>query len=471
MCFALRVKGSRMPVNDWADEAVLFLNWRDIQHPQAGGAETYCWELAKRLAAAGARVTMFTARHHGATRREMRSEVEVLREGGRLSVYPAAAAHLLRHRDRYSVIVDFQNGIPFFAPLFARRATAVICVVHHVHQAQFGLHFPRPLASVGRFLEKDVARAVYGGRPVVAVSPSTRRDVRLVLGMRGPIFIVPNGVTPVAPVQVTRTEHPTIAVVTRLVPQKRLQLLILAVARLSDTWPDLQLDIAGSGPEAAALARTIRELELTDRVRLHGWVDETLKARLLRQAWMTVVPSVAEGWGLTVVEANSAGTPAVAFDVPGLRDSILPGGTGWLLPEGGDLASGLDRALTELANPATRFAFAERCERWAAAFGWDRSASRLAEIMLSELDHVRSRRRHARAICDLSVLLEGHLVDGSWENVIGTLRRTDTVAPHGRGVRLLLDGCDEDQAVQVAERLGVVPVRMRLVTSNEMVVR
>ena len=112
-------------------------------------------------------------------------------------MYLAAARHLRRHRRQYDAVVDFQNGIPFFAPLHVPGA--VDLRVHHVHQAQFDLYFRWPVNQVARLLEGRVSRRVYRGRPLVAVSPSTRAEMRRQLGFRGPVLIVPNGVDPLPP--------------------------------------------------------------------------------------------------------------------------------------------------------------------------------------------------------------------------------------------------------------------------------
>ena len=176
---------------------VLVLNWRDIRHPQAGGAEQYMHQIARRWVAAGAHVTWFTARAAGQpSRREVIDGIRVLRSGGELSLYLRAAARMVRSRADVDVVVDCQNGIPFFSPLFAGTDVPIVQVVHHVHQDQFDTRFPRPVAAVGRFLEGTATRRVYGPRAVAAVSPSTRQELRHRLHFRGPIHLVPNGSSP-----------------------------------------------------------------------------------------------------------------------------------------------------------------------------------------------------------------------------------------------------------------------------------
>ena len=288
---------------------ILFLNWRDLSNPAAGGAEAYAEQIARRFVTAGASVTLFTARYPDAPPYDWANGYLVVRKGGCLGVYLAAARHLRRYLPHYDAVVDFQNGIPFFAPLCAKASTAVVCIFHHVHQDQFDLYFRWPTNRVARQLESRVSRRVYRDRPLVAVSPSTRAEMRHQLGIREAIHIVPNGTDPLPPSSVPRSASPTIAVVTRLVPHKRLHLLVGAVPDLLRHWPDLRVDIAGTGTARDALLAQVRELGLERVVNLPGRVSEQVKSDLLSGAWLTVAPSLAEGWGLTILEANSVGTP------------------------------------------------------------------------------------------------------------------------------------------------------------------
>lgn len=459
----------RTALSAFAGRRVLFLNWRDRSHPETGGSETYVQELAARFAAAGADATLFAAAVQGAPVAEVVDGVTVLRSGSQFGVYAQAARHLRRHRGRYDAVVDVQNGIPFFAPAVAPGLPTVL-VVHHVHQAQFDLHFGWPMSAVGKLLEKDVSRIVYGDRPVVAVSPSTREDVRRVLGLRGPIHVVPNGVTALPDGPAARAPSPTLTCVSRMVVHKRLHLLLEAVPALLRTIPDLQVHLAGDGPHRPELERLAASLGLGDVVTFHGFVDEQQKAALLRCAWLTVAPSAAEGWGLTVLEANSVGVPAVAYAVPGLRDAVRPGQTGWLLPEGTDLAPALRDALAEVAVPAVADAFDARCRAWADRFSWDASAERLARVLDAEV-----RRRGAgpgapRALSDLAVVAE-FASDEPEELAVrldAGLRGNDTWSRDGELFSVLLHGVDEIGALRALDRLGVRDPVLGLASSADL---
>jgi glycosyltransferase involved in cell wall biosynthesis len=448
----------RDSITGLAGTRMLFLNWRDPAHPLAGGAEVYCWEIARRFAAGGAEVTLLTSRPQGAPARAVIDGVRVHRRGGTYSLYAHAAAFLAANRRRFDAVVDCQNGIPFFSPLFVRRATSVVCVIHHVHQEQFGVHFSWPLRVLGRELEGRWSRFVYGRRPVAVVSPSTHAAVRATLGLRGPIFVVPNGAPPPARLDShRRSPSPLIGCVGRLAAHKRMDLLVRAAVKLREGVPGLAIDIAGDGPDRPRLEKLSKDLGVDDVVRFLGHVSPERKERLLESAWLTVNPSMGEGWGLGVLEANAHGVPAVAFRVPGLRDSVRDGMTGWLVDPGDDLSTCVGRALATLSEPAEAHAWAVRCRAWAARFDWEESARRLASIIVADRA-LRWRRRsdRRRTMSDAACILELSAAPARrLQDLAGGLRRTDLCTVQGTTARIMLHGADERDVGAVLDRLGV----------------
>ena len=446
---------------------VLVLNWRDVRHPQAGGAEQYMHRIARRWAQAGAEVTWLTSAAPGCPSREVVDGVTVLRSGGALTLYPRIALKLLRGVGRIDYLVDCQNGIPFFAPLFVAREVPVVQVVHHVHQEQFATRFGPVLAAVGRFLEGPVSRAVYRGRPVVAVSPSTREGVRRRLRLRGPIHVVPNGIDQAPPIRAPRDPDPTIAVVSRLVPHKRVDLLLGQLVPVAAAVPRLRVDIVGDGPERARLQGLAAELGLSEVVTFHGFQPDTARDRLLERAWLTTSTSDAEGWGLSIMEAAAHGVPAVALDVPGVRDSVVPGRTGWLVPDAAAYGDALVDALHQLADDARTRELTGACQAWARSFGWDRSAELLAGVLLGTSPQDDAGARGARA--DIGVVADVRVPRG-WVPSSWTLRPTDQITAREDRVTLLLTGCDEVDAGEVLRRLGVTDARVRLADRFDLLV-
>lgn len=443
---------------------LLVLNWRDVRHAQAGGAETYAHEVSRRWAAAGAQVTWLTARDAGQSRRETIDGIDVRRAGGALTVYLWAALRLWRMRNHVDAVLDCQNGIPFFAPLTGGARLPVVQLVHHVHQDQFDSRFGRFAAIVGRLLEGPVARRVYAGRPTVAVSVSTRQEIRRRLRFRGAIAVVPNGAPP-PEVRQGRATRPTLAVVTRLVDHKRLDLLLHAVATALPKVPGLHVDIVGGGPELTALSRMAVELGIGASVTFHGRLPDAERDTVLGSAWLTSSTSDGEGWGCSILEAASAGVPCLARHVPGVRDSVLDGRTGWLVGPGDDLAAALVRAVTELSDDDHATWMGAQCRAWARCFDWDRSATLLAGVLLKEIE-VRTAggaRRTARS--DIAVV--ARFVHNDPAAVVAGLRRTDEVAVHGNEVTALLHGCDEVGALTALYRIGVAEADVRLATRHE----
>jgi glycosyltransferase involved in cell wall biosynthesis len=440
-----------------AGRRILFLNWRDRANPAAGGAESYTEAVAGRFADAGAAVTLFTSAFSGGEPYDWSNGYLVIRRGGRFGVYAAAARHLRRYADQYDAVIDFQNGIPFFAPLWGPQKLPVVCVIHHVHQQQFDVYFRWPMNLVGRLLEGRASRIVYRDRPMVAVSPSTRAQMRQQLRFRGHVHIVPCGITVPKAVSFQKSGRPSIAVVTRLVPHKRFDHLIAAVPELLGKWPELRVVVAGDGEAREALIDQVQRLGLQDVVKLPGRVSEEVKAELLGMAWLTVAPSAAEGWGLTVIEANALGTPSVAYDVPGLRDSIRHGTTGWLVRDGETMAEAISEALHELSDEDGRAQFGAAAQTWARSFSWDKTAVRLAGVLLAEMSYRPLGTGERRRTVDLATIASwpAELADEIVPVLKSGLRSTDIVVSDSNGVRALLTGCDEIGAVKALSRISV----------------
>jgi glycosyltransferase involved in cell wall biosynthesis len=313
---------------------VVLLNRRDTTHPEGGGSEVFLERTAARLVDLGWRVTVVCARHPGSPAREHRDGVRFVRSGEGLGLYTRTALAMLLGRFRpVDVVVDVQNGMPFCSPLFTR--TPVVNLVHHVHRELWPVIFGPMLARVGWFAESVVGPRVYRGRRYVTVSAATR-DELVGLGVAaGDITVVHNG-TDVRPVPGRpRSDRPTILAVSRLVPHKRLEMAVEAVAALRPRLPDVRLVVAGTGYWEPRLRDAVDALGVRDHVELLGWVDEAHKHRLMAQAWVMAMPSLKEGWGLSVIEAAAHGTPTVAFhDAGGLSESVVDGETG-LLVRGG----------------------------------------------------------------------------------------------------------------------------------------
>jgi glycosyltransferase involved in cell wall biosynthesis len=169
----------------------------------------------------------------------------------------------------------------------------------------------------------------------------------------------------------------------RLKRYKGIDHAIRALALARRGRRDITLDIAGTGDARKELEQLADSLGLRDAVRFLGFVTEEDKLRLLRTVWANIFPSVKEGWGITIMEAAACGTPSIASDSPGLRDSVRHEETGVLVPHG-DAAALATRMVAFAAAPALVTRLGQAARRHAEAHGWE-AAARATEEHLAAL--------------------------------------------------------------------------------------
>ncbi|MGZ8742995.1 MAG: glycosyltransferase family 4 protein [Nocardioides sp.] len=323
------------------------MNWRDPWHPEGGGSELYVQQVAQRMVGDAQKVTVFSARYPGASRREERDGITYARCGGHLTVYLWAALFLMTGRfGHVDEVLEVQNGMPFLARLFTRAR--VVVLVHHVHREQWPV-VGRVLARIGWFLESRVAVRVNRHGRYVAVSEVTRSEL-VDLGVDASrISIAYNGLPPMPEfTHQPRTAHPSLVVLSRLVPHKQIEHALTLVAHLRPQMPDVHLTVMGSGWWEDNLLARRAELGLEDAVTFPGHVDERTKFEELSRACVHVLPSIKEGWGLSIIEAARVGVPSVAYrSAGGVQESILDGVTGRLADSEDDLLEVVRQLLTD----------------------------------------------------------------------------------------------------------------------------
>jgi glycosyltransferase involved in cell wall biosynthesis len=297
---------------------IVFLAHRDLGNPAAGGSELLVDRLADGLTGLGHQVTLLCG--GPAAFRDYR----VVSAGGEYAHYLRARSAFNRQVGETDLLVEVCNGMPYLAPLWHRGPT--LCLVNHVHSDQWKMRFGgpwTPAARLGRRLEQWALTGAQHRSLLVAVSPSTAHDLRGIGVARDRIRVVHNGVEEPGP-RADRSPDPLFVAVGRLVEYKRIDLLLRLWERVRPVTGG-RLVIVGDGPERERLERLAGP-----GVEFAGHVCEAEKHRLLCAAWLLLHPSAVEGWGLVVTEAATRETPAIAFDVPGLRDSVVDGETGVL---------------------------------------------------------------------------------------------------------------------------------------------
>lgn len=362
---------------------ILVFSWKDIKHPWAGGSEVNIQEQAARWVESGHDVTMFTSRLRGMKRREKIDGIDVYRAGGRFTVYLFAPLfYLLALRNRADVVLDIINGTPFFTPLFSRKP--IVGLVHHVHRDMFLIELGPVVGRFGRFIEQYAVPLLYRHKIVICVSESTASAMRsqMFKGSDLDIRIVNNGISldHYQRGEFERFEQPTVLYLGRLKKYKQLPRLIAMMPRVREKVAGARLMVVGWGDAVIEAQEAASRLGASDYISFTGFVDEEKKPRLYQQAWVLATASMVEGWGLTVIEANACGTPAVAFDVPGLNESIVHRKTGLLA---GDDDGFVENLVRILSDEDLRASLSREAVEWSGRFSWD-EAARLSLLVLEE---------------------------------------------------------------------------------------
>ncbi len=364
---------------------ILLVNWQDRENPQAGGAEIHLHEIFGRIAARGHDVTLLCGGWPGCEPRATLDGISVHRVGTRYS-FPFHARRYYRatlSRPGHDILVEDINKVPLYTPRWGARR--MMALVPHLFGTTVFQEVAVPMAVAVWTLERPLVRA-YRGVPFEAISESTADDLVRRGVPRESIRVIYPGIDFgwYTPEPSARSGEPLFAYLGRLKRYKRVDLIVRAFALMGH--PTARLAIAGTGDYRPHLERLAASLDLGDRVRFLGYIDDDSKRALLREAWALAFTSPKEGWGITNFEAAACATPVIASDSPGLRESVRDGETGFLVPHG-DVPA-LARAMATIANDRSLVTgLGARARRFAEGFSWERAADRteshLAEVAAS----------------------------------------------------------------------------------------
>jgi glycosyltransferase involved in cell wall biosynthesis len=365
------------------------VSYRDIRHPEFGGAEVILYEIFRRFVAWGHRVSFITGHWPGAPRE---AEVEGMRiqRGGNTYTFNLRAPGMLRalqRREPVDLVVEDINKIPFFTPLFQKRAP-VLGIVPHLFGTTVFQQAPLPLALYVYAYEQLIP-AIYRRSHFSVLSQTTFADLARRGIAREQMRIIRAGIDHDYYRPVDRHGRPPGPVITylgRIKRYKRCDLVMRALPDVLARVPEAEYWIVGEGDYRPQLESLARELGLGNHVRVLGFQEGQAKLETLYRTRILVYTSPKEGWGLSVIEGNALGIPCVASRAPGLQESVRDGETGLLVPhgEGPALAEALTRLLID---DALWWRMGEAAQTWAAEFHWDRSAHEtltLAEEVMTQ---------------------------------------------------------------------------------------
>lgn len=308
---------------------ILILNWRDIKNPASGGAEILTQELASRFVNKGHVVTQISSYFKGAEHEETIDGVKIIRVGDpdarRFFNSVHFKAYRLYRRDfkgKVDLVIDEVHGIPFFTALYVKEnKVALIC---EMAGDLWNIAVGFPFNILGRLIEK-LYPIFYKNIRIITISDSSKKEIVESGFSDTNVKVIPMGSNSKIINSIPKKEKDnTLIFISRLSKTKGVVDAIEAVKILKNKFPNINLWVIGRGDQSFIneLESLVKNLKLEQNIRFFDFVSEEKKEELLTRAHILIAPSVKEGWGLTVHEAGARATPAVVYDVPGLRDIV-----------------------------------------------------------------------------------------------------------------------------------------------------
>ena len=345
---------------------ILWLSHRDPLNPKAGGVGRTIHEVCTRLAKNGHYVTLLTGGWNGCKKVEYIQGVKVCRYGRSFGPHITLPIYLAKYK--YDIIVnDLGHAIPWVSsPVLGKHTIAFF---HHLHARSLPGQVNTLLAKTITSIEKCYF-LIYRNTPFVTESSKSNADLKnLGIGEKM-IHIIPPGVNRDLFQPIEKAESPTMVYFGGMRRYKRPEESIYLIETMIHKINNIELIIVGTGPQKTHLENLVRERKLQDSVKFTGRLDDKELAKVVASSWLNIHVSITEGWGLSIIEASSAGTPTVAYNVPGVVDTIENGINGLRVKDGDKEA--LAEAALEILNDPNKW-WSSSVEV-AAKYSWDRTA-------------------------------------------------------------------------------------------------
>ncbi|MBN2072051.1 MAG: glycosyltransferase family 4 protein [Candidatus Krumholzibacteriota bacterium] len=365
---------------------IVALNWRDLKHPEAGGAEVHLHEILAHLGRWGHDVVEITSGFPGSGRDDEIDGVRIIRGGHWYDanfVLPLIARGYIS-KNQVDVVLEDINKLPFFMPLYTK--VPVVGVIPHLFGTTVFREANWLIGTYVVIMEKLIP-GIFKNNRFMVISPSTADDLAARGVDRERIDVVLCGLDHdrYRDLSLERFDRPTIVHLGRLRKYKSVEVAIRAMKTIVKRIPDARLVIIGDGPYRRELEREAANIGLSGAIEFRGYMDPGALVEYLNRAHLLFNPSPKEGWGLTVVEANACGLPVVASDRPGLRDSVIDRATGFLVPYA-DSDAFAGKALEILEDAALWKEMSDNSLRRVKELTWERCARETENILLGLTD-------------------------------------------------------------------------------------
>lgn len=352
------------------------MNHRCIRNPRTGGAERTIFEVGKRLVDRGHEIDLLTGSWRDAPRHETIDGIRIHRYGNRILPHLVQPFYIRYHRDADVIIDDMAHAAPWFSPWFSKKPGVVF--FRHLHARTLKGQVSPYLAPMLSFLERHYS-FIYQSWPFITESSSSERDLNsLGVDLRR-INRIPPGVDIDKFRPGAKTATPSMVYFAGMRPYKRPEHALIALRLLRNRGHRVHLTMIGEGPSLHVLKQLSSELGLKGDVTFAGKLSDERLSNIVSSSWVNLHCSISEGWGYSILESAAAGTPTVAYRVPGVSETVKDGSTGTLVVDG-DVA-GLSRAIEDIFNMGG--IFSNDARRYAVKYSWKATADKWEKLLES----------------------------------------------------------------------------------------
>ena len=297
---------------------VLWLAHRDPLNPKAGGAERTINQVCVRLVAKGHKVILLTGGWKNSKSMENLDGIEIHRFGKDIAPHLALPVFLLQHN--YDIVVnDLGHAVPWIFSTILNKHNIVF--FRHLHARSLSGQLNPLIAKVITAIERCYF-IIYHKEVFMTESRTSKNDLLKIGIKENKIIMNPPGVDINLFHPFAKTRNPTLVYFGGMRKYKRPQESLFLLKSLLEKIKSVNLFIIGSGPEEPRLRKLTSELKLQDHAIFKGRVSDNELSNIVASSWLNVHTSVTEGWGYSILEASAAGTPTIAYDVPGVRDAV-----------------------------------------------------------------------------------------------------------------------------------------------------
>ena len=352
---------------------ILWLAHRDPLHPRAGGAERTLLEITTRLVLMGHEVVILTVRWKGSKATDILNNVKVIRFGNTLFYHLFTPIFLIKFKPSIAVN-DLGQAVPWLSTTVLRQKSIVF--FRHLHSRSLPGQVGRPLAKLITSIEKAYF-LIYPNRTFVTESSTSKSDLIKIGINEDKIILNPPGVDLQKYNLYDKSQIPTVVYFGGFRKYKRPLETVAIFKEISLRMGEVRFIFIGNGPEILKVKSMVKKCRIDDKTIFTGKLEEFELAKMISQSWLNVHTSITEGWGLSIIEAAASGTPTVAYEVPGVVDTIVNGMNGFKIRDL-DREAFVEAALRILNDP---FKWETTSRKVAEKYSWDKAADVWSQLI------------------------------------------------------------------------------------------